>query len=107
MISIYAYSIAHLISFDNLRELLIDFYTSSAKRKPDQIIIFRYAFPGTRPNVILFFLNLVEAIYLIIEFYCHFLDIICLSLLTATFTNLSCFVLIDLSCLSPVTQSFH
>lgn len=26
----------------NFRELLLDFYTSSGKQKPDQIIIFRY-----------------------------------------------------------------
>lgn len=31
-----------LFFFFLYRELLLDFYTSSGKRKPDQIIIFRY-----------------------------------------------------------------
>lgn len=35
-----------LLSFLNFRELLLDFYTSSGKRKPDQIIIFRQVLHG-------------------------------------------------------------
>lgn len=34
----------------NFRELLLDFYTSSGKQKPDQIIIFRYVYI-TEPKI--------------------------------------------------------
>ncbi|KAL7614131.1 protein argonaute 4A-like [Lactuca sativa] len=36
-----------------MRELLLDFYTSSAKRKPDQIIIFRDGVSESQFNQVL------------------------------------------------------
>ncbi|KAG1327683.1 Protein argonaute 4B [Cocos nucifera] len=42
-----------------IRELLIDFYTSSAKRKPEQIIIFSYVFFAITVHVILVVVHLI------------------------------------------------
>ncbi|RRT79979.1 hypothetical protein B296_00012258, partial [Ensete ventricosum] len=57
-----------------LSELLIDFYTSSGKRKPENIIIFRYARDGVSESQFVQVLNieLDQIIELSKEHYCNF-----------------------------------